>query len=92
MPDPEPKRFASRVEVFTDTHERYPATIEVNKPLALRGWKIYQLSYDERRGRWSQTSTVELVRDPWLPAVYTGIFMMLAGTLFTMARMRKAKP
>lgn len=91
MPDPEPKRFASRVEVLTDTHEHYPATIEVNKPLTLRGWKIYQLSYDERRGRWSQTSIVELVRDPWLPAVYTGIFMMLAGTFFTMARMRKAK-
>ncbi len=91
MPDPEAKRFASRVEIFTDAGERYAATVEVNKPLSLRGWKIYQLSYDERRGRWSQTSVLELIRDPWLPGVYTGIFMMIAGALFIMARMRKAK-
>lgn len=90
MPEPEAKRYASRVEVFTDAQERFSATIEVNKPLSLRGWKIYQLSYDERRGRWSQISIVELVRDPWLPAVYTGVFMMMAGAIFTMARMRKA--
>ncbi|MDF9832592.1 hypothetical protein M2103_000802 [Ereboglobus sp. PH5-5] len=90
MPEPEAKRYASRVEVFTDAQERFSATIEVNKPLSLRGWKIYQLSYDERRGRWSQISIVELVRDPWLPAVYTGVFMMMAGAVFTMARMRKA--
>ncbi|MDF9827174.1 hypothetical protein M2447_001263 [Ereboglobus sp. PH5-10] len=90
MPEPEAKRYASRVEVFTDEQERFSATVEVNKPLSLRGWKIYQLSYDERRGRWSQISIVELVRDPWLPAVYTGVFMMMAGAIFTMARMRKA--
>ncbi len=89
MPEPEPKRFASRIEVFTDAQERFNATIEVNRPLSLRGWKIYQVSYDERRGRWSRTSVVELIRDPWLPGVYTGIYMMIAGALFTMARMRK---
>jgi hypothetical protein len=30
-------------------------------------------------GKWSEVSVFELVRDPWLPAVYTGIFLMLAG-------------
>ena len=27
-------------------------------------------------------SILELVRDPWLPAVYTGIYMLIAGALF----------
>ncbi|OAM90348.1 cytochrome c biogenesis protein ResB [Termitidicoccus mucosus] len=89
MPDPEPRRFASQVEVFAPGRESRAATIEVNRPLALGGWKIYQLSYDQRRGRWSQTSIVELVRDPWLPGVYTGVFMMMAGVFFLMARARR---
>ena len=56
-------------------------TIRVNKPLSVRGWKIYQFSYDEARGKDSDISVFELVRDPWLPLVYLGIFMMLAGAL-----------
>ena len=33
-------------------------------------------------GKYSKTSVFELVRDPWLKVVYTGIFMLLAGALF----------
>jgi hypothetical protein len=32
-------------------------------------------------GAMSTTSILELVRDPWLPLVYTGIYMMLAGAV-----------
>ncbi len=42
---------------------------------------IYQVSYDEKMGRWSNTSVFELVKDPWLPYVYFGIILMLLGTL-----------
>ncbi|KPL25985.1 MAG: hypothetical protein AMS23_03830, partial [Bacteroides sp. SM1_62] len=55
---------------------------EVNKPFKYRGWKLYQLSYDERMGKWSRVSVIEAVRDPWLPVVYTGIFLLLAGALY----------
>lgn len=82
MPDPEPRRFASDVVVYTPDRKQRQAVVEVNKPLTVAGWKIYQLSYDERMGRWSPTSVFELVRDPWLPVVYAGIFMMLAGALW----------
>jgi len=75
----EPKRYVSEVTAFTEQGEKTEAAIEVNHPLEIAGWKIYQLSYDEALGRWSDTSVFELVRDPWLPLVYTGIFMMLAG-------------
>ena len=52
---------------------------------------MYQLSDDYPKGRWSDISVVELVRDPWLPAVYTGIIMMVLGAicLFVNAQKRK---
>ena len=45
------------------------------------GWKIYQYGYDTQMGAQSQISILELVSDPWLPFVYTGIYMMLAGAV-----------
>jgi hypothetical protein len=33
-------------------------------------------------GRWSNLSVLELVRYPWLPLVYLGIFLMMAGAGF----------
>lgn len=89
MPECEPKRFTSNVNVYTKAGEKLEnVDIEVNKPLEIDGWKVYQLSYDETKGRWSDTSVLELVRDPWLPFVYLGIFMLLAGAV-TMAFGRK---
>lgn len=82
MPECEPKRFVSNVNAFAKSGEMVKEVdIEVNKPLEFDGWKIYQLSYDETKGRWSDISVLELVRDPWLPFVYAGIFMLLAGAL-----------
>ncbi|GAA4832308.1 cytochrome c biogenesis protein ResB [Algivirga pacifica] len=78
---PEAKKFSSEVEVFTYKGEKSQAVLEVNKPLEVEGWKVYQLSYDSNRGRWSTLSVVELVRDPWLPIVYLGIAMMLLGAI-----------
>jgi hypothetical protein len=81
MADREPQRFCSRVEVSTDKGEKEVVDIEVNKPFAIDGWKIYQLSYDTSRGKWSEVSVLKLVKDPWLPVVYVGIFMLAIGAL-----------
>ena len=81
MPMREPKRYASEVTVYGEDGKRTDAVIEVNHPLETGGWKIYQLSYDEALGRWSDISVLELVRDPWLPWVYAGIYMLLAGAV-----------
>lgn len=91
MPEREPRRFASDVTVYTESGRVDSATIEVNRPFEIEGWKIYQLSYDESKGRWSDISVFELVRDPWLPVVYTGIWMMIAGAvcLFILSHKRK---
>ena len=91
MPEREPQRFASEVKIYTQEGTITEGTIEVNRPMEVEGWKIYQLSYDETKGRWSDVSIFELVRDPWLPVVYTGIIMMMAGAicLFVNAQKRK---
>ena len=91
MPEREPQRFASEVKIYTQEGTITGGTIEVNRPMEIEGWKIYQLSYDETKGRWSDISVFELVRDPWLPVVYSGIILMLAGDigLFVSAQMRK---
>ena len=81
-----PKRFASDVVVIGKSGKETAAVIEVNKPIQVDGWKMYQYGYDEEAGTEGKMSILQMVRDPWLPMVYAGIFMMLAGAflmLFT---------
>ena len=81
MSQPEPEKYASEIILLQD-HKTDSLIIEVNKPHHIMGYSLYQLSYDERYGKWSETSVLEAVKDPWLPVVYIGIFMMLAGSLY----------
>ncbi len=79
---PEPARYYSEVKLFAQDGTTENRLIEVNKPVKFKGWNIYQLSYDETKGRWSDYSVFELVKDPWLPVVYIGLFMVLAGAVY----------
>lgn len=79
--DGSPKRFASDIIIYTKNGDSLQATVDVNKPVEVRSWKIYQYGYDTTKGAESELSILELVRDPWLPYVYTGIYMMLFGAL-----------
>ena len=81
MPQLEAKQYRSEVFVIAQDGTKKEATIAVNQPLRFKGWYIYQLNYDQEKGRWSNTSVFELVRDPWLPLVYIGFSMMLLGAL-----------
>ena len=76
-----PKRYASEIQILTKSGKNIETTIDVNKPYEVDGWKIYQYGYDTQMGAQSQISILELVSDPWLPFVYTGIYMMLAGAV-----------
>jgi len=81
MTQREPKSYRSVVDIYTQTGKHLHGAIEVNKPVSVDGWKIYQLSYDASKGRWSNVSVLEFVTDPWLPAVYVGIGMMMLGAV-----------
>lgn len=77
--DGSPRRFASEIQILTKSEKNIQATVDVNKPVEVDGWKIYQYGYDTSMGAKSNTSILELVSDSWLPYVYLGIYMMLAG-------------
>lgn len=79
--DGSPRRFASDLVIRSASGQEAAATVDVNHPVRLGGWKIYQFGYDTAAGADSRFTILELVRDPWQPAVYAGIFMMLAGAL-----------
>ncbi len=84
--DGSPKRFASDIQIQTKKGLNMRTTVDVNKPVKVNGWKIYQYGYDTQMGAKSQISILELVRDPWLPLVYTGIYLMLGGAVLMMLR------
>ena len=83
-PNGMPKRFASDVVVAGKSGKGTAAVIEVNKPLKFDGWKMYQYGYDEEAGVDGDMSVLQLVKDPWLPLVFGGIFMMIAGAFLMM--------
>ena len=89
--DGSPKRFASEIQILTKTGKNIETTVDVNKPVEVDGWKIYQYGYDTQMGAMSQISILELVSDPWLPLVYTGIYMMLAGAVCMFLKGKKVK-
>jgi len=78
----EPKKFSSELNIQSKEGKNITTTIEVNQPFRIDGWTIYQLGYNKEMGRWSNLSVLELVRDPWLPVVYFGIFLMMGGAAF----------
>lgn len=75
-----PKRFCSTL-LFTSEGEQTELQSLVNHPAHFKGYSLYQDGYDTARGAYSRYTILLVVRDPWLKAVYMGIFMLLAGAL-----------
>jgi cytochrome c biogenesis protein ResB len=76
-----PKRFAAEVTVLRHNQKFEDVRIEVNKPLRRDGWALYLTNYELSATGQTDQCLIEAVRDPWLPAVYAGIFLMLGGAL-----------
>ncbi len=81
MTQPEPKRFLSDIKVFMEDGGEAETILEVNKPLRIGNWTIYQYGYDNQAGRMSTYSSMELVYDPWLYPVYAGIILLSLGSV-----------
>lgn len=81
MTEPEPKSFFSDIHVFTQDGKEDSTTLEVNHPLRIGSWTIYQYGYDQKAGNMSSYSSFELVYDPWLIPVYGGIILLALGSL-----------
>lgn len=77
----EPKRFMSDISVFTEDGKEAHTLLEVNKPLKIDNWVIYQYGYDNDAGKMSTYSSFELVCDPWIYPVYIGIILLAMGSI-----------
>ena len=78
----EPKYYGSDILLYTKsgiTEQKH--RIEVNSPLKVDGWFVYQYGYDNRAGADSNYSIFLAVYDPWLNVVYAGMLMILLGTI-----------
>lgn len=82
MTKADPKRFLSDITVMTKDGEKVRTVLEVNKPLRVGSWIIYQYGYDENLGELSPYSSFELVYDPWIYVVYCGLIMLGIGSVF----------
>ncbi len=81
MTTAEPRKFSSDVEVYTERGDAISTTLEVNKPLRVGSWTIYQYGYDNNAGRLSSYSSFELVYDAWIVPVYIGVVLMMLGAI-----------
>ena len=82
MTMPEPREYSSLIEILGSNGQVDTTRLIVNEPIRIDGWELYQLSYDENAGKWSTLSVIEAIKDPWLPIIYVGIFMVIAGALY----------
>ncbi len=82
MTKADPKRFLSDITVLTKDGQKIDAILEVNRPLRVGSWVIYQYGYDEDLGALSPYSSFELVYDPWIYLVYCGLIMLCLGSVF----------
>ena len=82
MLQPEAKEYSSKVKAYLPDGNTEEFSLTVNGPKVVDGWKLYQTSYNEQMGKWSDYSIIEAGKDPWLPVVYSGIFLLIAGALY----------
>ena len=78
MPRREVKKYLSSVEIETNEGKEL-FEIAVNHPASFGSWKIYQAGYDSERGKWSNLSVLECVKDSWYMPVYVALWMILAA-------------
>lgn len=81
MTQTEPKRFMSDINVFEKDGREAHTELEVNKPLKMGDWMIYQYGYDNQAGKASSYSSFELVYDPWIYPAYAGIILLALGSI-----------
>ena len=70
------KAYKSTLEILENGAVALTKTIAVNSPLTYHGYTFYQLSYNPEDLRWT---SIQVVKDPSVPIVYTGFLLMMIG-------------
>ncbi len=70
------KDWRSALEIVQDGEVVLQKKIEVNDPLRFAGYTFFQSGYDPRDPTWT---SLQVVKDPGIPVVYTGFLLMVIG-------------
>ncbi len=70
------KDWRSTLEVVQDGQVVLEKTIEVNDPLRYAGYTFFQSGYNPNDPTWT---SLQVVKDPGVPVVYTGFILMVIG-------------
>ena len=90
MPRREVKKYLSEVEVWKG-EEKHAFDIAVNQPASMGSWKIYQSGYDTSRGKFSQISILECVKDGGYVAVHVAMWTILLSSVLMFVLRTKNK-
>jgi hypothetical protein len=90
MPRREVKKYLSEVEIWKG-EEKHAFDIAVNQPASIGSWKIYQSGYDTSRGKFSQISILECVKDGGYIAVHIAMWTILLSSVLMFIMRTKNK-
>jgi len=76
---PAVQKYTSIITILTPDQKKSSARIQVNAPVDIGNWTLYQYSYDVSAGRHSSVSILQAVYEPWRKAVHIGILFLAAG-------------
>lgn len=82
LQEQEAKSFRSHLTIKATKNNQAHYLLEVNKPVPINSWMLYQNSYEISMG--GRTSIIEAVRDPALPVVYCGFLAMILGAFIAL--------
>jgi regulator of RNase E activity RraB len=85
---PQQKEMSLGIEIVENEVSKLK-TISINSPQNYDGWKMYIFSFSDKKGKWSNTSTIELIKEPWQPFVFFGLGMLIIGSFFVFWRGKK---
>lgn len=74
-----PKQFTSVISI----DGQHMLSTSVNHPARYQGWWIYQSDYDHQQ---QDFVILQLTKDPWLPVVYIGFLLLVAGAVLQIVR------
>lgn len=78
-----PKQYTSTLDLSGKEFKT-----KVNNPCYHKGYYIYQADYDHIDNSYT---ILKLVKDPWLPVVYLGIFLLAAGAFMGLRKTWKSR-
>ena len=84
-----PSGYASEISIQETDGSLRKGIVQVNAPMRVGSWYIYQKSYDLEEGKNSSYSVLECVRDGWYPVAYVSLWMLMLSAIIAIIESRK---